>query len=69
MSNDRNIMAKDREGKQKAYLGDGVYAVYNGFGIWLTTEDGVTATDAIFIEPAVLDALIRFSEAASKEGG
>ena len=39
MSDGRHIQAKDREGK-KQYLGDGVYAVHDGYGIWLTAEDG-----------------------------
>ncbi len=61
---DRHIMAKDREGKS-IYLGDGVYAVFDGYGIWLTAEDGVQATDAIYFEPSVLDALVGFYQAAA----
>lgn len=56
MSDGRHIQAKDREGK-KQYLGDGVYAVHDGYGIWLTAEDGERATDAIYIEPSVLECL------------
>jgi len=56
MSNGRHIQAKDRDGK-KQYLGDGVYAVHDGYGLWLTAEDGEQATDAIYLEPGVLDSL------------
>ncbi len=39
-----------------AYLGDGVYASYDGFQIWLTAQrDG--QTNEIAVEPDVLRAL------------
>ena len=38
----------------KVYLGDGVYVSFDGFTIWLTTEDGYRATNTIAIEPEVL---------------
>jgi len=44
------------------YLGDGVYAVYDGFGIWLYANDhrAEFATDKIYLEPSVLGALESF---------
>jgi len=42
------------------YLGDGVYSIYDGFGIWLHTNDHKHPTDRIYIEPSVLEALNRF---------
>jgi len=56
----RRIPAKDRPGVKKQYIGDGVYAVFDGRGIWLTTEDGIVATDAIYVEPEVLVSLLAF---------
>ncbi len=57
----RHTMAKDRPAEwPKLYLGDGVYGAYDGFGIWLTAEDGLQATDAIYLEPAVLNAVVGF---------
>lgn len=57
----RHTMAKDRPAEwPKEYLGDGMYAAYDGFGIWLTAEDGVVATDSIYIEPAGLNSLVEF---------
>lgn len=53
----------------KTYLGDSVYAdfdgdypaltPYNGY-IVLTTENGFGATNTIFLESKVMDALIRY---------
>lgn len=45
----------------KAYIGDGVYAGYDGDGIWLAANDPSTPTDAIYLEPKVLESLVRFN--------
>ena len=38
----RHIRAVDRtEARFRRYLGDGVYAAYDGFGVWLTAENGL----------------------------
>lgn len=42
----------------KAYLGDAVYADFDGYAIILTTEDGVRATNTIVLEPQVYEALL-----------
>lgn len=41
----------------KAYLGDAVYADFDGFAVVLTTEDGIRATNRIVLEPEVVQAL------------
>jgi len=41
----------------KVYLGDGVYAEYDGFRVILTTENGIATTNRIVLEPEVLSAL------------
>ena len=41
----------------KTYLGDGVYVDHDGYQIVLTTEDGIRATNTIYMEPEVLKAL------------
>ena len=41
----------------KTYLGDGVYARFDGFGVVLTTEDGINATNTIYLDAKVLNAL------------
>ena len=59
--NDRHIRAVDRtEATRRRYLGDGVYVAHDGFGVWLTAENGLAATDAIYLEPEVFRALVRF---------
>lgn len=42
---------------KKVYLGDSVYAEFDGDGIVLTTENGFGPSNAIYLEPAVLRAL------------
>ena len=42
---------------QKEYLGDSVYADWDGFGIVLTTENGKGPSNMICLEPEVLKAL------------
>ena len=43
----------------KRYLGDSVYSVYDGWGITLTTENGYGPSNKIYLEPEVLDALMK----------
>lgn len=46
----------------KRYLGDGVYAEWEPRGvIKLTAENGIAATDTIYLEPEVYEALEQFS--------
>ena len=45
----------------KDYIGDSCYVDFDGFGIQMTTENGITAaTNTIYLEPSVLDALDRY---------
>jgi hypothetical protein len=44
----------------KTYLGDAVYAEFNGFDVELTTEDGISATNRIVLEPEVLRELLAY---------
>jgi len=44
------------------YMGDGVYALWDGYGIWLHANDHLSPTDKIYLEPSVFEALIRFRE-------
>jgi hypothetical protein len=41
----------------KEYIGDAVYVDWDGHALLLTTEDGIRATNVIYLEPEVLDAL------------
>lgn len=44
------------------YIGDAVFAEYDGFGIWLRTghHRDERCTHRIYLEPKVLDNLVRF---------
>ncbi len=46
----------------KTYLGDGAYVAFDGFALVLTTEDGVSVTNRIVLEPAIYEALRRYVE-------
>ncbi len=45
---------------EKEYLGDSVYVRYDGWMLVLTTENGVEASNTIYLEPSVWKALMRF---------
>lgn len=49
-------------GKLAEYLGDGVYAIFDGFGILLHANDHENPTDRIYLEPSVLGSLNRFNK-------
>ncbi len=42
---------------RKMYLGDAVYAEFDGWDVVLTTTDGISTTNRICLEPEVLAAL------------
>jgi hypothetical protein len=44
----------------KAYLGDAVYIAFDGFALWLTTEDGIREANRICLEPEVYRALTEY---------
>lgn len=46
----------------KAYLGDGVYVDVCQLGILLTTENGITATNTIILEPKIFRALLAWEQ-------
>ena len=47
-------------GNYKRYLGDGVYADYDGYHVVLTTEDGISTTNKICLDPNVMEALVDY---------
>jgi hypothetical protein len=51
------------------YLGDGVYASFDGYHIWLTTgsHEESDATSKIALEPSVFAALLRYQAAVRAE--
>lgn len=54
--------------KRKEYLGDGVYVSINPFNeVELTTENGISVTNRIVLEPEVLRNFWRFAQMREKE--
>lgn len=45
---------------EKRYIGDAVYVEYNGHSFVLTTENGITTTNIIFLEPEVYTELLKY---------
>jgi hypothetical protein len=43
-----------------SYLGDGVYAENDGFGLELRTENGIEITNRIYLEPVVYQNLLDY---------
>ena len=41
---------------KKVYIGDGLYAQYDGYGYWVTSENGieVLSRNRVYFEPRVL---------------
>lgn len=44
----------------QVYLGDGVYARFDGYQIWLTTQRSNSRTDSIALDPSVYEALVKY---------
>jgi hypothetical protein len=57
---------------KKEYLGDGVFAEFRDYRVVLTAENGIGATDIIFLEPSVIvafqDYLARLAHVYGKSG-
>ena len=49
-----------------SYLGDGLYAVFDGFGIWLLVNSYEDPTDKVYLEPDVFQALVNFEKESKK---
>jgi hypothetical protein len=57
-------MVSDRE-----YLGDGVYAEFDGFQIWLAANDGIRDYARIALETSVMHALQDYRQRLNKTYG
>lgn len=51
----------------KVYLGDSVYANFDGFNIILSLNNGDGDYNSIFLEPEVINALLKFKERIDNE--
>ncbi|HEO1391235.1 TPA: hypothetical protein VAH77_000450 [Legionella pneumophila] len=54
----------DEQRKNYCYLGDGVYAFFDEYGIWLRTghHEDALCDDKIYLEPDVFESLNMFVE-------
>jgi hypothetical protein len=48
------------------YLGDALFASFDGYQIELYTTDGIRKTDQVYLEPAVLAAFLHYIESLKK---
>jgi hypothetical protein len=53
--------------KDREYLGDGLYAHFDGYGFELRANSYDTPSDKVYLEPEVLERLIGFTERIKKE--
>lgn len=51
------------------YLGDGLYAQFDGFGIMLHANDHKDPTDRVYLEPFVFNALVEFYKTKTETKG
>jgi hypothetical protein len=54
--------AKIKELQKPVYLGDGLYAGFDGWQIRLAAHNGVATTNEVFLEPEVLKAFLEYAE-------
>ena len=46
----------------KEYLGDAVYVEDTNYGVRLTTENGISTTNEIYLDPLVIVQLVKYLE-------
>ena len=61
-------MSNEDELIEKEYLGDGVYLSVDCGMIKLTAENGIIATDTIYLEPFVYESLQRIVQRLREQG-
>jgi len=52
---------------EKQYLGDGVYAKFDGYQIVLTAENGIEATNTIYLDDTVQEVLVDYIKKLKNE--
>lgn len=57
-----DVLTDERDLAPKTYLGDSVYAKFDGYHIVLTTENGYGPSNTIAVEPQVYWALRRYAQ-------
>ncbi len=52
----------NREQWKSEYLGDGLYAAFDGYQIWVMSSNGIEVLDEVAFEPSTLSALLRYAD-------
>ena len=52
-----------RPAQDPVYLGDGLYAVFDGYQIELYASNGIQKTNRVYLDPSVCDSFLSFVEA------
>ena len=45
---------------EQTYLGDGAYASFDGYSLWVATHDGYRTTNRVCLEPDILRNLLQY---------
>jgi hypothetical protein len=48
------------EHHRKTYLGDGLYASFDGYQIVVTAENGISIQNTVYLDSSVFAALVRY---------
>lgn len=48
--------------RELEYIGDGVYARFDGYQVWIWTSNGISDGQPIALEPEVLEALFKYNK-------
>ena len=46
----------------RVYLGDGVYADFDGYQVWIWTSNGIRESERIALEPSVIRNLLDYAK-------
>lgn len=53
---------------KKVYLGDGLYANFDGYQVALTAENGICVTNVVYLDPQVARAFEQYLKQLRAEG-
>ncbi len=48
------------ERPERTYLGDGAYASFDGYQVWIETDNGIEITNRVALEKETFEALLQF---------
>ncbi len=52
---------------QRTYLGDGLYASFDGYQIALAASNGIHDTNTVYLEPGVIKSLMKYIESLNNK--